>query len=411
MFDPDVRTPASELNQRISKFQQHLQQNQVDGALILQNADLYYFSGTVQQGHLYIPAQGEALLMVRKSMQRALSDSALARIVALNSSRGLATALTEQGYALPRRLGMELDVLPANLYLSFQKLLPDCEIVDVSHAIRLVRAVKSPHEIALIRACGRKSDQLAGEVAEFIQAGMSEIELAARIEGRAREMGHQGIVRMRLWGSELFYGHVMAGQAAAVPSFLSSPTGGTGMTRAIAQGSSLQAIKPHEPILVDFVFAQNGYLTDHTRIFAIGDLPDELLAAHAAMREVQRTIKQAAKPGITAGALYDLALQTATEQGFGDNFMGVGPRRIRFMGHGVGLELDEYPFLAKGQKMVIEENMVIALEPKAIFPDRGVVGIENTHLVTLDGLEQLTVISEDVVFLSAVSNQPSAISK
>lgn len=399
MFDPDPRTPETELNKRIQQFQHHLQQMQIDAALVLQNADLFYFSGTIQQGQLYIPAEGEALLMVRKSMQRARSDSALSRLVPLKSPRQLTSILAEQGYARPRRVGLEMDVLPANQYLGFQTIFPEAELVDVSHPIRLLRSVKSDYEIELIRACGRLSDQLAAETAGFIRPGITEIELAAAIEGRARQLGHQGIVRMRLWGSELFYGHVMAGQAAAVPSFLSSPTGGTGLTRAIAQGSSRQVIRPHQPILVDFVFAQNGYMTDHTRIFSMGQLPDELLAAHAAMQAVQAVVKAAAKPGAAAGALYDLALETATRHGVEEHFMGTGPRRIRFTGHGVGLELDEYPFLAKGQEMPLAENMVIALEPKAIFPELGVVGLENTHRVTPEGLEQLTVFNEEIVVL------------
>jgi len=107
------------------------------------------------------------------------------------------------------------------------------------------------------------------------------------------------------------------------------------------------------------------------------------------MLELQQQIKLMAKPGVPSGSIYDFALEHATRRGYGDHFMGSGAERIRFVGHGVGLELDEFPFLNTGQALELKEGMIIALEPKLIFPLKGVVGIENTHLVTKDGLEQL----------------------
>jgi Xaa-Pro aminopeptidase len=229
---------------------------------------------------------------------------------------------------------------------------------------------------------------------------MSELELAGKVEAEARKLGHQGVVRMRLWGGEMFYGHLMSGPTAAVPSYLASPTGGVGTGPAIAQGPGFKTIQRHEPVLVDYVFAYNGYLSDHTRIFSLGSLPQELVDAHAAMLEVQQFVKQTAKPGVAAGRLYEQALARAAELGYADHFMGAaGKERIRFVGHGIGLEVDEYPFLAAGQDLPLQEGMTIALEPKVIFPGKGVVGIENTHVVTGDGLEQLGSFQEDVIII------------
>jgi Xaa-Pro aminopeptidase len=115
------------------------------------------------------------------------------------------------------------------------------------------------------------------------------------------------------------------------------------------------------------------------------------------MRAVQAAVKAAARPGALAGDMYELALSVAEAHGLGDYFMGTGEQRIRFVGHGIGLELDEFPFLARGQKLPLEAGMIIALEPKAIFPEKGVVGIENTHVVTEAGLSQLGSFSEDVL--------------
>jgi Xaa-Pro aminopeptidase len=168
----------------------------------------------------------------------------------------------------------------------------------------------------------------------------------------------------------------------------------------MAQGPGYKTIQRHEPVLVDYVFAYNGYLSDHTRIFSLGSLPPELVDAHSAMLEVQEIIKKFAKPGVESGAIYEQALAKATQLGYADHFMGAaGRERIRFVGHGIGLEVDEYPFLAAGQDLQLQEGMTIALEPKVIFPGKGVVGIENTHLVTQDGLEQFGRFPEEIVVI------------
>ena len=389
-------TPLEELEQRIRRFQQHLAAREMDGALILQNSDLFYFAGTIQQAHLYIPAEGTPLLMVRKSFARARVDSPLPQIVALQSPRQIPDLLKAHGLRMGRVLGLELDVIPAALYLTYQHLFEDVTFVDASHFIRLVRAVKSPYEHHIMRQAAVLADEVTGAAGHLIREGMTELELAGQVEAEARRRGHQGLARMRIWGGEMFYGHLMAGPSAAEPSFLASPTGGAGASAAVAQGAGFARIKRHQPILLDYVFVWQGYIADHTRIFSLGDLPDDLMSAHQAMLTLQAALKQRARPGVKAGDLYDFAAQWAADQGYAEWFMGADEQRIRFVGHGLGLELDEYPFLAKGQEMLLEKDMTIALEPKLIFPGKGVVGIENTHIVGEDGLEQITCFDEAV---------------
>jgi Xaa-Pro dipeptidase len=396
MFNTAANVPASEIESRIARLQLNLQQQYLDGALILQNCDRFYFSGTIQQGHLYVPAVGRPVLMVRKSFGRALAESPLETIVPLASPKEIPAILKSQGLAVPQRLAMELDVLPVNLFRTYEYIFQGPDIVDISPALRMLRAVKSPYEIEIITQAAGLSDQVATYAAEILRDGMTELELAGMVEGYARKLGHQGIIRMRLWGAELFYGHLLAGASAAVPSYLASPTGGSAANPAVAQGAGFARILPNQPVLLDYVFALNGYISDHTRIFAVGSLPDDLLAAHAAMLQIQKRLKNEARPGVPAGYLYDLAVHLATQAGYEGNFMGAETQRIHFIGHGVGLELDEFPFLAKGQEMPLQQNMVIALEPKLIFPGQGVVGIENTHLVTEKGLQQLGRYPDEV---------------
>jgi Xaa-Pro aminopeptidase len=204
---------------------------------------------------------------------------------------------------------------------------------------------------------------------------------------------------MRLWGSELFYGHLLSGPAAAIPSYLASPTGGQGVSPMIGQGAGFRKIAKNEPILFDYAFATRGYISDHARIFSIGALPDELIRAHEAMLMIQEETRKQALPGMAAGDIYAMMVAMAEDMGYGEFFMGAGDRKIRFTGHGVGLELDEFPFLAKGQRLLLESGMVIALEPKIILPGKGVVGIENTMLLTDTGLECLSTFDDHITIL------------
>ena len=398
-----ISVPLVEIEKRIAKLQNSMQLKGIDGALIVQKTDLFYFTNTAQQGYLYIPQEGKAILVVFKEFDRAKIESPLADIISLGSVKKIPGILSEHGYVYPQTLGMELDVLPVNLYFTYLKIFKESKITDISTEIRLIRAVKSELEIEKIRLAADFSDKLAARMSEMLEPGKTEVQLAGEIEGYARTLGHQGIVRMRLWGSELFYGHLLSGAAAAIPGYLASPTAGQGVNNFVGQGAGFNKIAVNEPILLDYVFALDGYLSDHARIFALGTLPADLLEAHQAMLDIQNEVMEQAKPGAVTGDLYEMMISMADKLGYKDNFMGVGERRIRFTGHGIGLELDEFPFIAKGQKLELEAGMIIALEPKVIFPGRGVVGIENTHLVTEAGLEPLTRFTDEITILPIVA--------
>ncbi len=389
MYDAALNTPAAEIEARIASLQHALVRRQLEAALILQKSDLFYFSGTIQQATLYVPADGAPVLMVNRSFERGRAESPLERVVPLPSPSRIPAILKDAGLRHPASLGFELDVLPVNLFRKYREVFAGAGTADISTDIRLIRAVKSPYEIELIREAARRSDQVAGLLPGLIRPGMTELELAGRVEAEARRLGHQGVVRMRLWGGELFYGHLLSGASGGVPSYHSSPTGGSGASPAVAQGAGSRAIGRHEPVMLDYVFAFRGYISDHTRLFSLGPVPEELQRGHDAMLALQAEIARRAVPGAASGSIYDFALAWVQEHGWAGHFMGATEERVRFVGHGVGLELDEFPFLNAGQTLPLQEGMVVAVEPKLVFPGRGVVGIENTHVVTPGGLEQL----------------------
>jgi Xaa-Pro aminopeptidase len=396
-------TPRRELDTRAGRLQARLAQAGLDGALIVHTADLFYFAGTIQQAHLFVPVEGAQLLMARKSFERARQESALDCVVPLSSLRQLPGLLAEHGYTGLRRLGLELDVMPVNVFQGYQRLLPGVELLDVSTAIRELRAVKSAYEIERMREAGRLMARVCQAVPSFLRTGMTELEFAAEVEALARRLGHQGLIWTRHWNQRVYFGTVVAGDSGAVVSYFDGPLSGTGLSPAMPTSASVRRIGRGEPVVLDYVFACDGYLVDQTRVFSIGPLPAKLVAAYEAMRQVEAAVVEAARPGVLCSDLYDLAVETATRLGYADPFMGCGEGKVSFVGHGVGLELDELPVLARSYKVPLEAGMTFALEPKAIFPAEGAVGVENTWVVSDTGLLPLTQLGPDLTGLPNLS--------
>ncbi|MCX5872708.1 MAG: Xaa-Pro peptidase family protein, partial [Deltaproteobacteria bacterium] len=309
--------------------------------------------------------------------------------------RGMINSSTEGEFS---RLGMELDVLPVNNFRQYESLFSGIDILDVSLLIRETRMIKSDYELALLRRAAELNDAMFGSVREHLREGIAEIEFAGILESFYRRRGHQGLVRVRSFNNEVFYGHIMSGENLAIPSCSVGPTGGPGPNASMPQGVGLKKIRVGEPIQIDYVGIVEGYMVDQARTFFLGEAPDEFLRIHSLALEIQDTIAERGKPGASAEALYDLAVKIATRAGSSAYFMGY-PAPVPFVGHGVGLELDEFPILGRKSKHILEEGMVIALEPKFIMPGKGLAGIENTFVVGKDGLEKLTIFGDEIHIL------------
>lgn len=393
-------TPETELRDRYQSLQLLLQQQGIDAAVLVQNTDLFYFTGSIQQGVYYLPASGEPLYLVRKDFARARMESGLKHVLPLSSTRQILELLREQGLPVPGVVGMELDVLPVLQYQRYQQLFAPAEVQDVSSQIREVRAVKSEYEIGIMKDSALIMDRVFKYAKEILAAGKTDLEIAAELERFARLEGHQGLVRFRGFNSEISFGHVFSGADGAVPTFLDAPLGGLGQTPAVAQGASYKEIARNEPIIIDLVIAFDGYLVDQARTFAIGPLPDRLRTAYLDMLKIQERLYEIAKPGISWGALYRDCLQLADDLGYKDHFMGAAGAQVSFIGHGIGLEVDEYPFIARGfESQLLKENMTFAFEPKVVFPGLGAVGVENTWRVSDSGIKRLTYTDESLLEL------------
>lgn len=384
----------TEAKQRLTRLQERLADNGVQAALLLMPVDIYYFTGTRQNSALWIPAIGEPVLLVRKSLVRARAEGLIGDIRPFPSSKELSALLGSEG----DKVGMTFDAVPVAQQAWYSKVLPGRSFVDITMIVRELRSVKSPAEIEKLRFSAGKLCSIFSEVPTFLKAGMRELDLAAEMEYRLRRIGHEGYVRMRAFNQELFGGMAVSGGAASYGFFDGAVTG-QGLSSASPQGASFSEIRENEPVLVDFAGVFNGYIVDMTRMFVIGALDAELQRAFDVSLEIQEAVRQAMVPGAIGEEIYRQAAAMAEAAGLGGSFMGMPGEQSRFVGHGVGLELDELPVLAQGFAMPLKAGQVVAVEPKFVIPGKGAIGIENTFVVTENGGEKLTELADEIVIL------------
>jgi len=385
---------CEESNHRISTMQNQLKEKGLDGALFIFPIDVYYFSGTRQNATLWVPVAGDPILMVRKSFSRAKSESPIIDIRLFPSSKEFATVIPAEAL----KVGFTYDVAPVQQLNFYAKLLAGREFVDISPLNREIRSVKSTFELGQIKRSGDALSSIFLKVPDFLQEGMRELDLAAEFEYRLRKAGNEGYVRMRAYNQELFGGLALSSGAASYGFFDGAVTG-KGLSNASPQGASLELIARNMPIMIDFTGVFKGYITDMTRMFVIGVLDPELQRAFDLALQIQNYLQSELKPGAICEELFFKAIEMAEQGGFGDKFMGMPGEQARFVGHGVGLELDEFPVIAQGFKAPLQSGQTIAIEPKFVIPGKGVIGIENTFAVSSQGGIKMTDIPDGITFL------------
>lgn len=389
--------PVAELAARVQRFQAAMAAREIAGALIMQNADLYYFTGRIWPAYLFIPSQGEPLFINR---HRAAFDPPWPwPAVTLGKPDELPGILADFGLPGFGTLGLELDVLPVLTWQRFQKLMPERKFVDVGRLVRQVRALKSAWEIKTMRSYAAKDLALWAELPGIIAGARTDLEIAAAFESKARLMGEQGSLRMRGFNMEMSIACITAGVAGAAVSSYDVPISGVGLTSYFPFGAAGVTLASGQPITIDYGSCYNSYILDHTRTFAIDYLPDEALRAFDVALAIQEETVALAKPGVNCGELYERARMRAEEAGLIGGFMGA-EGGVPFLGHGVGLEVDELPVLARGSRELLEEGMVIAVEPKFALPGIGAVGVENCYLVTAGGLDKITIAPDELVVVA-----------
>lgn len=383
-----------ELKLRRDKIRALMAQQGIDAALITCNVNLIYTYGRVVSGYLYLPLNAPARLFIKRP-----NDIEGEHIHPIRKPEQITGLLKECGLPLPVKLMLEGDELPFTEYNRLAACFPETEVVSCGTAlIRQARSIKTPIEIEMFRRSGIAHAKAYEQIPSVYQPGMTDRKLSVEIERLMRLEGCLGIFRVFGQSMEIFMGSLLAGDNAAVPSPYDFALGGKGLDPSLPGGVSGTLLQAGQCFMVDMGGNFYGYMGDMSRVFSIGKLPEQAYAAHQTCLEIQEEIVAMAKPGTVCEDMYNKAIEIVTKAGFADYFMGVD-QKAKFIGHGIGLEINEMPVLAPRMKQELEPGMVFALEPKIVLPGIGPVGIENSWAVTTDGLEKLTLCKEEIIEL------------
>ena len=380
-------TPKDELVRRINGLKEKMTAAGIAFSVIMQNADLFYLSGTIQKGVMVIPLDGEPLLFVERSLERVKAETPL-EVTPVKSDKEIAGILKQKGL-LKGNGGMELDVVPVSVFERFKRLIEFDQFVDVAPLIRELRIIKDPFELEQVRKSGRIISRIFEKAKDVVSEGTREIDIDAELVAEGRRYGHQGFLRMRGFNQEMMNLYVTAGLSSGVPSHEDVPIAGLGLTAAIAQGSSLKPVERGVPVVVDYGGGYNGYVTDETRVYAVGEMKERFKKGYEVAREIVEDVTAFGREGVDCTEIFTRAHNLVRGAHLEEHFMGYGEGQVPFIGHGLGLEINELPVITARHKRVLKEGMVFAFEPKFIFPGEGSVGIEVDFIVHRDRLERV----------------------
>jgi Xaa-Pro aminopeptidase len=363
-------------------------------AVISGKINIYYFTGTIQDGMLYIPKNGDAVFWVRRSCERALAESAFPDIRAMKSYRD-AAAVTGR---VNKPVYLELDSVSLAQYGRMQKHFGFSGVQPLDAQVAAVRSVKSPYEFSrMVKAGEIHRHVLEDCVPGILAGGMSEVEFGTALYSEMVREGHQGIVRFGMF-SEMVLGQIGFGTSMIAPTCLDTPGGIAGLHPAVPMsGSRDRKLRKGDLVVVDIGCGVEGYQTDKTLSYMFGSaIPESAIRVHEQCVAIQDETAKLLKPGAVPSEIYS-EIVGSLEPAFLENFMGYGKHTVKFLGHGIGLWIDESPVIAQGFDEPIVEGMVLAVEPKKGITDVGLVGIENTFAVTPGGGRSLTGKSRGLV--------------
>lgn len=388
-------TPREELEDRINQLRKNMERAGIAFSIILQNVDLFYFAGTVQKGVLVVSVDNGPLLFIERNVDRAAVESGL-EIIPIKRDKDVGEILMAKGI-LKGKCGMEFDVVPVSVFERWKSIVGLDDFTDIWPAIRDLRIIKSPFEIEQVKRSGSVCDHVFEKARDVVREGAREVDIAAFLEAEGRRVGHQGFLRMRGLNQEMMNLYITHGRSGTIPSSGDVPIAGAGVTHAIAQGPSLNKVEKGVPVVIDYGGGYNGYITDETRTFVVGELKERFKKPYEVAKEIVEDATVYGKEGIDGTELFLRAEEKAKKAGLGEYFMGFESGKVTFIGHGLGLEINELPVITPRHHVILKEGMVFAFEPKFIFPGVGAIGVEVDYVVRKDKLERVTRTSIDLV--------------
>jgi Xaa-Pro aminopeptidase len=389
-FNPQNK---AELNLRWKKIQARMQTEQIDACLISTNVNLYYTLGQIISGYVYLQQEGEPIVFIKRPS--GIVDD---RFFYIRKPEQIVEFLLEKGIQFPHTLLLEGDEISHGEWLRYEAIFHPQKTVNGTNMLRQVRSVKTDYEVALLIESARLQSLSYTEIPQLYRKGMTDHELTVEIERNARLHGNLGLFRIFGQSMEAFMGSVLSGDNAASPSPYDFALGGAGMPPSLPIGHNATSLVDGTAIMIDINGNYTGYISDQTRTFSIGKLPQKAYDAHQVSIEIQHKLAEMGKPGAVCEDLYLESLKIAEKYSLSHCYMGID-QQAKFVGHGIGLVVNELPVLCNKAKDLLQENMCIALEPKFIIKGVGAVGTENTFVVRKNGMEQITTAPEEIISL------------
>lgn len=381
--------PVDEFNRRLDHVRSQMAELEMSAMLISDNANKYYLTGRVYAGYIYVPLDGPVIFFIRRPVE--LEGDG---VVYIRKPEEIAQSI---GLNVPSDIGLELDVLPYSTAMRLKGIFPESKLTNASAAMRRARAVKTDYELDMIRRSGVKHVHVYSRIPRLFLPDMTDMELQVEIERVSRLEGCLGQFRISGDSMELYMGNVLVGDNADSPSPYDFAMGGKGLDPSLPVGADGTRIKAGNTIMVDMNGNFDGYMTDMTRVFALGDVNPLALEAHQCSIDIHRALCEMMRPGALAKDLYAKAEEMVKERNLHPYYMG-HRQHAGFIGHGIGIEINELPVIAPRSRDILAAGNVIALEPKFVIPGTGAVGIENTYAVHSDHVECLTPAPEEIKY-------------
>lgn len=388
-----ISTPKEVLAARLRKVQQVIVDQQADACIITTSVNQFYLNDFIFDGYLYLLPDDDPLLFIKRPA--GISGN---RVEYIRKPEQLSDILSQYRLPPPRRVLLETDALSYTTAIRLQTALNMAEIINISPKLREIRSVKSEVELNQIRESAKIHAEVYAQIPFIYRQGMTDLEFQIEVEYLMRKAGSLGIFRSFGENMDIYMGSILAGNNAQTPSPYDYALGGGGVNPLLPLGANGTPLKEGITLMVDMAGNYRPYMDDMTRTFAIGKVEEIAYKTHQVSIDIHNEIRETAKPGTLCADLYALAEKRVKKNHLQSYFMGT-VQQAKFIGHGVGLEINEPPVLTPRSKEILKMGMALALEPKFVLPNIGAVGIENTYIVNENGMEKITLCEEALISL------------
>lgn len=380
----------ADLPSRLAKIRRLMAEEGADACLLGDNMNLYYATGDVFNGYYYIPSEGEPLFFIKRPCDFDRTGTHF-----IGKPEQIREVLEREGRPMPGKVMLEADETVYSEYVRLQAVFAPAGTGNATPLMKKARMVKTPWEIGRMRESARKHTEVYRLIPSLYRSGMTDLQLQYEIEKAMRENGSIGLFRSFGAKMECFMGTILAGDNAAATSPFDYALGGKGVPSSPI-GAAGEVIKERTTVAVDMAGNYTEYISDMTRIFSVGELPRRAYDIHAVSVAIRDEAERTAGPGTPCADIYNMSMRMADEAGLASCFMGT-VQQAKFVGHGIGLQINEMPVLAPRSKDLLQPGMIFAFEPKFIVGGVGAVGVEDSFLVTETGLERLTTAPDAIL--------------